>query len=451
MSMFSRKAIAQLTSWSASEYRKPLVLRGARQVGKTTAVEIFSKEFDQYAYLNLEKFEDASLFTRNISPEELIESIYLSKNISGSPGKRTLLFIDEIQNSPQAMAHMRFFYEPAKQLHVIAAGSLLERVMEPDRPAFPVGRVQYLFMYPLTFEEFLGAMGEEKALTFYHQIPSPAFAHPILLKLFHQYTLIGGMPEIVQRHAEGARLADLTEVYEALMMSFQEDVGKYARNPAMAHIIGHAIASAPLEAGKRIKFAGFGNSSYKSREMGEALRTLERAMIVQLLYPSASTAPPIRPDLKKSPRLQFLDTGLINYVAGLQEFFFKTKDLHAFYHGLLAKHIVGQELLASDPKTSRKPCFWVREKKQSNAEVDFILQSGPYILPVEVKAAKTGTLRSLHQFVEQTNHPFAIRLWSGPLEKNELSTPGGKPYTLLNLPYFLSGKIHDYASSLLEG
>ena len=131
--------------------------------------------------------------------------------------------------------------------------------------------------------------------------------------------------------------------------------------------------------------------------MGEALRSLERAMIVHLLYPSTSTEPPIRPDLKKSPRLQFLDTGLINYAAGLQGFFFKTTDLHAFYQGLLAKHIVGQEFLALSLKTSGKPSFWVREKKQSSAEVDFIVQSGPYIVPVEVKAGKTGTLRSLHQ------------------------------------------------------
>jgi len=450
MAMFPRKIVAQLKSWSESEYRKPLVLRGARQVGKTTAVEIFSREFDQYAYLNLEKFEDANLFARKLSAEELIEAIFLFKRLSGSPGKKTLLFIDEIQNSPQAMAYMRFFYESANQLHVIAAGSLMETVINVDKPAFPVGRVQYLFMYPLAFDEFLAATGEEKALEYYHRIPFPSLAHPILLKLFHQYVLIGGMPEIVQRHAEGAKSVDLTDGYEALMMSFQEDVRKYARNPAMAQIIGHAIASAPLEAGKRIKFANFGNSNYKSREMGEALRTLERAMIIHLLYPSTATSPPIRPDLKKSPRLQFLDTGLINYVAGLQGFFFKTNDLHSFYQGLLAEHIVGQEFLASDMKTARKPCFWVREKKQSNAEVDFIIQSGPYILPVEVKAGKTGTLRSLHQFMEQTDHPFAVRLWSGPLEKDQVSTPGGKTFTLLNLPYFLAGKIHEYASWLLD-
>jgi uncharacterized protein len=448
--MFSRKVIVELRNWATMEHRKPLILRGARQVGKTTAVEMFSRDFEQYVYLNLEKYEDANLFTRNLSTEELIEAIYFFKNISGSEGKKTLLFIDEIQNSAQAIAQMRYFYESAKHIHLIGAGSHLERVIEPDKPAFPVGRVQYLFMYPLAFEEFLAATGEEKALTYYHKIPFPEFARPKLLKLFHKYALVGGMPEIVRVHTEKADLVKLSEIYEGLMMSFQEDVGKYARNPAMAHAINHAIASAPLEAGKRIKFSGFGNSNYRSREMGEALRTLERAMIIHLLYPSTSAEPPIRPNLKKSPRLQFLDTGLINYVAGLQEFFFKTTDLHSFYQGLLAEHIVGQELLAADLKTSRKPSFWVREKKQSNAEVDFIAQSGPYIVPVEVKAGKTGTLRSLHQFVERSNHPFAIRLWAGPLEKLEAATPTGKSYTLLNLPYFLAGKIQDYIAWLME-
>jgi len=431
------------------EHRKPLILRGARQVGKTTAVEMFSKDFDQYVYLNLEKYEDANIFDRDLPTEELIEAIFFLKNISGSEGK-ILLFIDEIQNSPKAMAQIRYFYESAKHIHVIAAGSLLERVMDPDKPAFPVGRVQYLFMYPLTFEEFLTAIGEEKAVAYYHQLPSPGFAHTKLLKLFHKFVLLGGMPEIIQRYTQKTDLVSLSDVYEGLLMSFQDDVGKYARNVSMAHVINHVIASAPLEAGKRVKFNGFGNSNYKSREVGEALRTLERAMIVYLLYPSTSVEPPIRPDLKKSPRLQFLDTGLINYVAGLREFFFKTTDLHAFYQGLLAEHVVGQELLAADLKTSKKPAFWVREKKQSNAEVDFIVQSGSHIVPVEVKAGKTGTLRSLHQFVERSNHPFAIRLWAGPLEKIEAFTPAGKPYLLLNLPYFLAGKIPDYIAWLME-
>jgi hypothetical protein len=218
----------------------------------------------------------------------------------------------------------------------------------------------------------------------------------------------------------------------------------------MVQVIRHAIESAHLEAGRRIKFQGFGNSNYRSREMGEALRILERAMLIYLLYPSTVTQPPVRPDLKKSPRLQFLDTGLINYFAGLQEYFFKIGNLHSFYQGLLAEHIVGQELLAFNMKTSRKPSFWIREKKQSNAEVDFIVPFRQYIIPVEVKSVKTGALRSLHQFMMRADHPFAVRLYAGSVEITQAATPDGKSYTLLNLPYFLAGKLHDYIDWLIN-
>jgi len=180
------------------------------------------------------------------------------------------------------------------------------------------------------------------------------------------------------------------------------------------------------------------------------LRMLERAMLIYLLYPSTVTQPPVRPDLKKSPRLQFIDTGLINYFAGLQDYFFKMENLHSFYKGLLAEHIVGQELLALDMKTSRKPSFWIREKKQSNAEVDFIVPFRQHIIPVEVKSGKTGTLRSLHQFMIRADHPFAVRFYAGSVEKTQTSTPDGKSYTLLNLPYFLAGKLYDYIDRLIK-
>ncbi len=447
--MFSRSIVQELRQWAVKKDRKPLILRGARQVGKTTAVDIFSKDFDQYLYLNLEKKEAAEIFNYNLSTEDLIQAIYLFKDISPSKGK-TLLFIDEIQNSPQAIAQMRYFYESAKELHVIAAGSLFEVMARDNHASFPVGRVEYMFMYPLMFEEFLVATGEEQALTYFNNIPLPEFSFSKLHKLFHKYVLIGGMPEVVKAYIEKKDISSLTPIYQGLLTSYLDDVSKYARNKTMVQVIRHAIESAPLEAGRRIKFHGFGNSNYRSREMGEALRTLERAMLIYLLYPSTVTEPPIRPDLRKSPKLQFLDTGLINYFAGLQKFFFKMDDLHSFYQGILAEHIVGQELLAADTRTSKKLSFWVREKKQSNAEVDYIIKSDQYLIPIEVKAGKTGSLRSLHQFLERSAHPFAVRLNAGPVEKVKAVTPNGKQYDLLSLPYFLSAKLQNYIEWFME-
>ncbi|GAF67204.1 unnamed protein product, partial [marine sediment metagenome] len=362
----------------------------ARQVGKTTAVNIFSKQFDQYIYLNLEKPDDADLFKRNLKIKELLQAIFLYKNIIQKKG-RLLLFIDEIQNSPEAVSVLRYFYEELPDIYVIAAGSLFEVMLETKQISFPVGRVQFFFIYPLMFEEFLKAIGEHNALDLLGNVPFPEFGYPKLFKLFHTYTLIGGMPEIIDKYRQTENISDLNPIFQSLLTGYIDDVSKYARNETMRNIIKHCIESAPLEAGKRISFAGFGNSSYRSREVGEALKNLERAMLLYLLYPTKTTKIPIMTDKKKSPRLQFLDTGILNYVNGLQEYFFKLNDLHSFYKGLLAEHIVGQELLASDISISRKPTFWVREKKQSSAEVDFVFQFDRYIFPLEIKAGKSGT------------------------------------------------------------
>ena len=182
-SLFDWLIIGKLRAWAQGHERKPLVLRGARQVGKTSAVNIFAREFDSYIYLNLELAEDAALFAHDLGVEELIQAIFFAKNIHRNAG-RTLLFIDEIQNSPPAVAALRYFFESAPDLYVIGAGSLLEVMIGKQQISFPVGRVQYLFMYPLTFAEFLAALSEDQALAAYHTVPLPAYAQEKLLKLF---------------------------------------------------------------------------------------------------------------------------------------------------------------------------------------------------------------------------------------------------------------------------
>ncbi|MEA1921272.1 MAG: AAA family ATPase [Pseudomonadota bacterium] len=441
--MFNRIIIEKMRQWSQRKGRKPLVLRGARQVGKTSAVDIFAQEFDSYIYLNLELKEDANLFADDLVVEELIQAIFFAKNIHRNAG-RTLLFIDEIQNSSKAIAMLRYFFESAPDLYVIGAGSLLEVMIGKNQVSFPVGRVQYLFMYPLTFVEYLEALSEEQALDAYHTVPLPGYAQEKMFKLFHQYTLLGGMPEIIDTFSQSHDLLDLRPVYQGLISSYLDDVSKYARNATMIEVIRHAIETAPYEAGKRIRFQGFGKSNYKSREMGEALRTLQRAMLIHLLYPTTSRELPLIPDKKRSPKLLFLDSGLVNYYVGLQKYFYTIKDFHSAYGGMLAEHIIGQELIALDMSSPNKFTFWVKEKKQSNAEVDFILPYNQYAIPLEVKAGKTGTLRSLHEFTDSASHPYAIRLYAGTIQTTTAQTPKGTPYTLLSLPYFLIGKIYDY-------
>jgi predicted AAA+ superfamily ATPase len=440
--MYKREKINDLLKWKLSEYRKPLVLRGARQVGKTTLVNQFAENFNQYIYLNLENQEDRKIFQHRNSIHDLVQALFFIKD-KNTENTDTLIFIDEIQEMPEAIASLRYFYEEYPQYYVIAAGSLLETVFDTNIP-FPVGRVEYQFLYPFSFEEFLAACGEQQALKQLNSIPIADFAYDKLLQLFHTYTLIGGMPEIVRRYVEKRDLSQLKNVYESLLLSYIDDIEKYARNATQTQIMRHAITSCFREAGIRIRFHGFGESGYGSREMGEALRTLEKAKLIHLMYPTTQTKLPYQPNLKKSPRLQVLDTGLVNYFAGIQKEVFSSLDLLDVYNGKIIEHIVGQELIATNKDLINMPLFWVREKEGSSAELDFLVRTADDAIPVEVKSGKAGKLKSLHQYIEMSGAKLAIRLYSGKFQVDKLQTQSGKNFTLLSIPYFLAGKILNY-------
>ncbi len=447
--MFTRLIQKELKEWKSRPDRKPLILRGARQVGKTTAIEIFSEEFENYIYLNLELAKFRNIFREEMDVQELFQAVLIVTNASLKPGK-TLLFIDEIQNSAIAIKMLRYFYEEMPDLYVVCAGSLLEIVLEKADISFPVGRVEYLYIYPMSFEEYLKAKGEVPVLQAFNDLPAKKVAHSKLLKLFHEYTLIGGMPEIVSHYFQSGNIKSLDRIYESLLISYINDAEKYARNDTMQYVLRHTIESLPFESGKRIKYQGFGNSNYKSREVGESLRTIEKAMLIYLIFPSTATDLPIQIDRKKSPVLQFLDTGLLNYFIGLQPEFIRFDDLHSFYKGLIAEHIVRQEIMTIDRTKNQIPSFWVREKKQSNAEVDVITQYKNLVIPIEIKAGKTGMLRSLHQFMDAVDHVYSIRFHAGELGLTTAKTTTGKQYRLLNLPYYLAGKTFDYIEWFVE-
>lgn len=445
--MYPRKIINSLLEWKESPYRKPLVLRGARQVGKTTVVRQFSEYFGQFIYLNLENKEDKAVFENRNSIRDVVEGLFFVKDKLQSVAE-TLIFIDEIQESPEAVSYLRYFYEDFPQYYVIAAGSLLEAVFD-TKTNFPVGRVDYMALYPFSFEEFLMAGGETQSIEQYHKIPVAPFAHEKLLRLFHTYTLIGGMPEAVKRYIEQRDIVSLKPVYETLLLSYIDDVEKYARNATLTQVIRHAIRSCFREAGSRIKFHGFGSSTYGSREMGEALRTLEKARVIQLIYPTTQIMLPFMPDIKKSPRLQVLDTGILNYFSGVQKEIFGSHDLNDVYHGRVIEHIVGQELMANNENLLSSLLFWVRERSGSSSELDFLYVNESIAIPIEVKSGKIGKLKSLHQYMEMSGIKFAIRLYAGSYSIDDVKTPGGHSFKLLNLPYYLAGNLNKYIHAFL--
>jgi predicted AAA+ superfamily ATPase len=442
---FERHAISYLNTWKKDKYRKPLVLRGARQVGKTTLVKTFAKNYSHSIFLNLEKEGDRDLFKTFREIPTLVEALLLSNNIRKSQLSETLLFIDEIQELPEAIQSLRYFLEEVPELHVIAAGSLLEFALK-EVASLPVGRIETLQLYPLNFCEYLKARERGTALEALLEVPLKPVAHQILKGLFHEYAMLGGMPEVVKAYIRENSASVLPKYYEGIWSTYKDDVEKYAQNNSERKVIRHIMDSAPLYVDQRIKFQNFGNSNYRSREVREAFRNLDGAKIIQLIYPTSDVELPLKPNIRRSPRLQFLDTGLINYVLGIQPQLLGLDDLNDAYKGAIIPHIIAQEIISLNTIVHKKPFFWIREKRQSSAEVDLVVTYNSTIVPIEIKSGATGTLKSLHQFMNRVDHIFAIRMYSGPLKVEKTQTIQGKPFLLLNLPYYLGTQISKYIS-----
>jgi predicted AAA+ superfamily ATPase len=447
--MFARQLLSELEKWRLNKPRKPLIIRGARQVGKTTLVNQFAKQYEQYIYLNLELAEDKEPFENFTTIENLLNTLFFLKNKTLTKKSTTLIFIDEIQQVPKALNTLRYFYELAPDISVIAAGSMLETLFDKNI-SFPIGRVEYKVIRPVSFTEFLSAIGETAALEQITKVPIAAFAQTKLLSLFHTYALIGGMPEVIHHYATHKDLVTLAPIYDSLISGYMDDVEKYAKNNAQILHIRHCIQSSFALAGKRIKFEGFGNAAYKSREIGESLRVLEKALLLQLIYPCTTATLPMVPDIKKSPRLQILDTGLLNYFVGIQKEIIDTDDLNKIYQGTLIEHLIGQELLAFQYNALSALHFWVREKKESTAEVDYLFPYNGLIIPIEVKSGLAGSLKSLHSFMDLAPHHWAIRFYAGALNITDAITQNGKQYQILNLPYYLGSQIEKYIAWFVQ-
>ncbi len=445
--MFYRKLYEYLLQWKKKPDRKPLIIRGARQVGKSTLVREFGKEFSYFISLNLEKEKDKFLFENLGQVKDVVEALFLRSGIPLTK-EPTLIFIDEIQESPNAIKLLRYFYEDYPELFIIAAGSLLESVLK-NVPAFPVGRVEQILLHPFDFEEFLLAIKRKDLLDELLKIPVKKPAHDAIMDLFNDYAVIGGMPEVIKRFSEERSFINLGEIYSNIWQSYRDDVEKYGSNSTERKIIRHIMDTAPFEK-DRITMAGFGNSAYRSREVGEALRALDMARIIQIIYPSTNLEPPMVPDITRKPRLQFLDTGLLNYSLGHQSEMIGISDLNKFCRGRIIQHLLTQQLQAQNHSVLYKPSFWVREKANSNAEVDILYQFKKYLIPVEVKSGGQGALRSLHQFIERGSHKYGVRLLANFFSVEKVNTPAGVPYTLMNMPYYAATLIPQYVKWFVE-
>ncbi len=443
--MFRRDVLKQMELWKASDAHKPLILRGPRQVGKTTVVDEFGKQFDNYLYFNMELSANLRLFEMEISIDELVGMLFASKGMKQNPGT-TLIFIDEIQNSPKTIALLRYFYEQRPDLYVVAAGSLLENVVDVN-VSFPVGRVQYLAVHPCSFREFLGALDKQNLLRITDQKPELTEPfHSELMHLFNLYSIVGGMPEAVQQYASTGDIVATADVYETLIQAYKDDVEKYVKGSKLTDVVRFVLSYGWAFAGEAVTIGNFANSGYKSREVGEAFRVLEKAMLLELVYPTSTTKMPAIPETKRKPKLIWFDTGLVNYQAGVRNEVIGSTEMVDSWRGHIAEQVTAQELLALDNRIGTSRAFWARPN--NGAEVDFILRLGTKIYPIEVKSGINSHLRSLQVFMDNSDVDIAVRVWSKPYAVDLVKTPSGKEFRLVNLPFYLISKIESIIASL---
>ena len=458
--MFERTALSWLRTWRKKKDRKPLVIRGARQVGKTSLVDVFAKEFECYLRFNLDVADDLKLFEKEMSVKDLFSLLLAVRSKTKSEGS-TLIFIDEIQNSPIAIKMLRYFREELPDIYIIAAGSLLETMLDRNKQiSFPVGRVEYMALRPCSFYEFLGAMGEKGMQEYLHNVSVPEALHERMLALFNKFSLIGGMPQAVAAYAESEDVVKLDDTFQSLIAGYMDDVEKYTKSETIRNVIRHIITNGWNYADEQITFDHFAASNYKSREVGEALRTLQKTMLLELVYPTVETSLPIIPDLKKRPRLMWIDTGLVNYAAGVQSELYNIGDLNDAWRGKIAEHIVGQELLGQSNAFLDRRSFWVRDSKNSQAELDYLYNSRKYgLIPIEVKAGSNAHLKSLQEFMFDSNCKYAIRFWSKP-ERSDLVrierkdkegyVTKSRDYTLYSLPYYYAGHVEKILERIMR-
>jgi len=307
-----------------------------------------------------------------------------------------------------------------------------------------------------SFEQFLTATGNREALELYREVPFHNYGYEKLVSLFHQFCLIGGIPDVVESFAQKGSIQRLASLYDHHLDRLFTQAASFAATRKTTERLMQVYQDAFPFAATRITYRGFSNPRFRSREVGNAFRILHENGLLHLVYPTTRTTLPWMIDTGRAPRIQLPDTGLVNYYTGIQEALANQEDLSAVFNRQISLHIVAQELMhAVDINKEREMRdsslhFWVRDKTQSSAEVDFVIEHQGLSIPVEVKRGEHGRLRSLHQFVEAASHPFAVRLYAGPLMVREARTTAGKTFYLMSLPYFLAGKIREHLEGFMK-
>ncbi len=451
----NRKQLNQLEYWFSKPNRKPLVIRGARQVGKSTLVRLFSEQQNlPLAEVNLERYSDlGSSFNRN-DPVSLVDVLEALPGIHAI-APNSLLFLDEIQAVPEAIPALRYFYEEMSQLPVVAAGSLLEFALSDHQFSMPVGRVEYLHMGPMTFTEFLDALGESKLASIIRRFEIGDEIAPIIhhrmLDLLRTYFFVGGMPEAIRIYAHSRRLKDVSEVHNSIIETYREDFPKYIGSRNLSRI-QNVFNFAARNVGRKVKYSQF-SSQDKSVTIKTDIELLCMARVLSRVVHSHCSGLPLQADMEeKVYKLIFLDVGLMNAICGLGwNTISHMADRVLINEGVIAEQFIGQHLLDMLSKSpNRELNYWLREGRSSNAEVDYVVAINGGIVPVEIKAGATGSLKSLHQFVGEKGVSFAVRFDTNLPSTQSINTRIRRgeesvdvSYQLISLPLYLIERLSD--------
>ncbi len=421
--LIREKPQKQLEKWFKSTRRKPLVLRGARQVGKSTLVEEFARTNNLNCItINCEKNRSLDSIFESLDISRIIlELNAVSRKTINAEG--SLLFLDEIQATPHALQALRYFYEERPEIPLISAGSLLEFTLSEHSFSMPVGRIQYLYLGPLTINEFITAI-DPQLIEYLESIdvdaPLPVSAHNALCGVLRKYLFCGGMPEAVAVYKETRSMEEVEAVHHEIIDTYIDDFAKYARAKELA-LLQRIFLSVPRLLGQKVKYVNLAREE-RAANVRSMIELLSKAQIITPIYHSHCSGIPLSAQINPSVfKLAFLDVGLANTICGMSwQDIPNSDDVRLINEGGMAEQFIAQHIAMLD---SRKPeiTYWQREARSSNAEVDFVWAKGTRIYPVEVKAGKSGTLKSLQQFVLHTNVPTAIRFDANPPSRQRIT------------------------------
>jgi predicted AAA+ superfamily ATPase len=441
-----RTALEYLGEWTKRISRKPLIIRGTRQVGKSYLVRMLAESlFDNLLEINLETDTSVSELFASKNPTKIVNLLEAKYGRTIVPGK-TLLFLDEVQTAPELFASLRYFFEKMPDLHVITAGSLLDFMLDEHDFSMPVGRIEYLHLGPMTFDEFLIAARRKNLLdmvrnfNFSAEIPLPI--HQELISLFRQYSLVGGMPAAVEAFLDSKSFLETAAVQQSILSTYRDDFTKYGKKVDRRRI-DKVFNKVPMLVGSKFMYTRI-DKEERARDLGRAFDLLCLARVIHRVSHSSANGIPLGAEASdKIFKVLFMDVGLMCRALGLHLADIEAvDDLMLVNQGALCEQFIGQHLLYSgEPFEEPSLHCWIRQKSQSNAEVDYLIALGDKIIPVEVKAGKTGTLKSLHVFLDRKKRNFAVRFNSDlpSLLAAETSVVGQekRPFHLMSLPLYM--------------